>query len=367
MPAVTTGKGAVRAPDASGSGYIPALDGLRALAILLVVFSHIVSSYIPGGFGVTLFFFISGYIISANLLDEFERQGTLDIRAFYIRRFFRLSPALYAFVILAFVGFSLLGHPLTPWDGLSSALYYSNYWQIYHGFTSGVAYPPFSITWSLAIEGHFYLLYPVLLLWLLRRRLSGPWVVFMGIAVFVLLWRYWLVAGSGPEGLPRYRIYMGTDTRLDSLVYGVLFALLYRSCAGFRRVAHAWPGLVAGVLLLMFTLLYRDAVFRETLRYSLQGVGIALIFAHCALRSGGLGALFAQPSLVYIGKISYSLYLYHWLVICVADYLERSRGIAVPAAVQILLALVLAHLSWRYIERLGQIGRRHWMRLRTVS
>jgi len=269
---------------------LPALDGLRAVAILLVVGSHFISHTIPGGTGVTLFFFISGFIITKVLLEDSR------LAPFYIRRFFRLAPTLLVLLVIVFTF-----NPFNAGDVASVLLYYMNY----HDFQT----PGLDQTWSLAIEEHFYLIFPTLVLLLSVKRVEQVLLFFI---VASLAWRLALV------GLDEVaRIHRSTDTRLDSIAFGCLLAVL-AALPERRRIvdmlASRW-GQIAGWAVLLGCSVVRDERFRETARYSLQGLAFMPIFAALFLRPGTAPAwlrksLEWKPT-VYVGTISYSLYLYH--------------------------------------------------------
>lgn len=337
----------------TGIGYLPALEGLRAVSILLVFVSHAnLGHIVPGGLGVTLFFFISGYIITRLMLAEHAKQGKLDISAFYTRRFFRLMPALYVFMAVASVVLVLAGQGVAPADLASVAFYYSNYWSIYGMFQVGTLGSPFPITWSLAIENHYYLVYPLLFAALVARpgRLLA---VLTALLVVVLAWRLWLALGVGMAALPADRIYMGTDTRVDSILYGAAFAMLGTLRPDWIRAFGHWAWFAAGLLLLGFTLGFRDDVFRETWRYSLQGIAIACMFQALVFERNVFQRVLSAPLLVYIGKISYSLYLYHWLVHEMLDAWLPGLGVLPHLALMTVFSFAAAHLSYRWIERSG--------------
>ncbi|WP_144637158.1 acyltransferase family protein [Bordetella genomosp. 13] len=342
--------------------YLPALDGLRAISILLVMVAHMwLSHIVPGGLGVTIFFFISGFIITRVLLREHGATGRIGIGAFYGRRALRLLPALYVFVLASLAAMLAAGSPI-PWpDVLAAVLHYANYWSLFPGaFPAwGNMNSPLGITWSLAVEEHYYLIYPFLLAWLLPR--PGRLMALLGaLIVAVLAWRLYLALHVGLDALPAYRIYKSTDTRVDSILYGALYALLWSRCDRFARMAGTWPLFALGLALMLVSLLLRDPVFRETWRYSLQGVALAAMFAWLALRPSRGSRLLSHPLLVYIGRISYSLYLYHWLaLVCVEQFMPESPLPARMAAVS-LASFGAAHLSYRYVERLGQRWRRRF-------
>lgn len=346
----------------TSSPYLFSLDGLRAVSILLVVVSHFgFGSIVPGGLGVTLFFFISGYIITSILLREYEKSATLDIKAFYIRRFLRLTPALYGYVLFAVLISLWVGLKMYWMDVGATLLYITNYWEIFHGFGVEGELSPFSITWSLAIEEHFYIFYPALLLLLLKFRYR-PETILTLIIFIVLGWRLWLAVGIGLDHIQPDRIYKGSDTRIDSILFGALFAVLYKKNAAYRQIMHNQGSFILGIVLLLGTLLYRDEIFRETWRYSIQGIAITLFFAPIVLGEGRIARFLATAPMVYIGKISYSLYLYHWLIVCCRPLLFPDPPLYITFPIEVALSVLLAHLSYQYVERLGRDYKSGWVR-----
>ena len=327
---------------------LPALDGLRAVAILLVVASHLVSHGIPGGLGVTLFFFISGFIITRMLLNEDFDQG--HMLPFYVRRVFRLAPALLVYVAVSCASMALLGKPLPSGDVLAALFYYANYHAFWVDAQAQVL-SPLGITWSLAVEEHFYFLFPLLLL-AVRKRLAHLQVVLVLILVGVLLWRVALV-GS----VPNERIYQGTDTRFDSIAWGCpLSTLIHRERLGhgsrLLRMLSTRTALILGFGVLLATLLVRDPVFRETARYSLQGLAFVPLF--CALfRSHNAPARMRQAlesrPMGFIGAVSYSLYFYHFLGLSLASVMFGPNTVSRPV-VALLLGAAGTMLSYRLIE-----------------
>lgn len=316
--------------SAAGGFHIPSLDGIRALAAFIVFVSHAGNQdLIPGGFGVTVFFFLSGYLITTLLRREHEAAGAISLKKFYIRRAFRLFPPLYIVLFIVF-GLSFLGVFSTErmtWGGVLSQFgYWSNYYHILHdgkGFVPGTG-----LTWSLAVEEHFYLVFPILFIFLSSRfDYSGMAKVFVGLCVIVLVWRLILVLGFSVSHDYTYR---ATDARFDSLLYGCLLAVwrnpIYLSSAERSEDPSGLHYLVlaGAVALLLFTFLYRDEVFRETLRYSLQGVALFPIF-WMAVRYSNLW-LFRWLDLPFMrlyGLISYTFYLCHLVIL---HWLERYLG-----------------------------------------
>jgi peptidoglycan/LPS O-acetylase OafA/YrhL len=370
---------------AAGPGYIPELDGMRALSILLVMLSHAGLGWIvPGGFGVTLFFGISGFIITRLLLAEQQARGRIDFGAFYLRRAVRLYPSLLAFVALASAALMAMGVPPGAGPLASALLYFANYWRVWTSFETGIdTFPhPFGILWSLAIEEHFYLLFPALL-WLTLRRGFLPLILAASAAS--LAWRLALATGCAPGGSlsgswacgreVADRIYLGTDTRLDAMLFGCLLAWLAdrppspRATALLRHPAAA----ALAIALVLASLLYRDALFHETWRYTLQSLAVTL----------GLGPLLFAPALgraravlrwaplQLLGRMSYVLYLMHWLAICLACLLtgQTLRETAYsPEWYMVALPLTAALSAAVYWGVEKPVGRwRHRMRARGAA
>lgn len=300
---------------------IPTLDGIRAVAVLIVMLSHAgFGERIPGGFGVTIFFFLSGYLITSLLLHEFAHTETIDVRSFYIRRFFRLVPPLMLTLVIAYglVAAGLLPGGITLYGALSQIFYFANYYAIYEDFVSNLPAGTV-ILWSLAIEEHFYILYPLVMLGLLSanigRRRTG--LVFFAICIAVLLWRTYLAV---QPGFNPARTYFGTDTRIDSILYGSLLALWsnpMNDLADRGRMSPLRWAIVAGALgVLLFTFIYRSELFRETLRYSLQGMALYPLFYY-AIRFHD-NVLFRPLNWLWVSRIgiwSYSIYLVHFIII----------------------------------------------------
>ena len=199
---------------------IPSLDGIRAISVLIVVFAHSgLESLVPGGLGVTIFFFLSGYLISTLMLTENERTGGISIFNFYARRVFRLMPPLIVTLAIAY-GLTYSGWlagGITSKGLAAQLLYFANYYGLF--FDPGNTIPNGTgILWSLAVEEHFYIIYPILLTLLLRSALGPRGIgALLGIVcVAVLAWRIHLA--QSPHFFSD-RTYYGSDTRIDSIIY----------------------------------------------------------------------------------------------------------------------------------------------------
>lgn len=327
--------------------YLPALDGMRAVAILLVVLSHFgLNVVLPGGFGVTLFFFISGFLITRLLIAEVNGNGEVAIGAFYVRRFIRLGPALLVNIGLVTVLYLLLGEPTSKWEVLAGLFYVMNYYYVLGG-----AMPlPLGTLWSLAVEEHYYAVYP----WLFALGWRRPLRFLAGLAiasVAVLALRV-LFAALWPDTI--WQHYYRTDTRIDSILYGAMFACLLELVRfdRFIRAIGGTAGFVAGIVLLLFTFVYRDPVFRETVRYSVQGVALIPVLYAVLFnpRFAPLRRLLELPPMVLLGRLSYSLYLWHEVVLSVMPKVLPGTLWSLYL-VQLPLCFVIAAASYYGVER----------------
>jgi peptidoglycan/LPS O-acetylase OafA/YrhL len=294
--------------------HIPSLDGLRGVAALMVFVSHAgFKDLIPGGFGVTIFFFLSGYLITTLLRQEFEDTHDINLKAFYIRRAYRILPPMYLvllFLMLPFINGS--DRPI-PWSAIvAQFLHFSNYYEIFAGPMNMI--PTTGPMWSLAIEEHFYLLFPLALLMLLRRTTPAKAArVMMVGCVVVFLWRCVLIFALHPGG---DYTYYATDTRFDSMLYGCIMALCLNPILDpwtleIRRTT--WIVLLTlSIALILFTFLYRAEWSRETIRYSLQGIALTAVF-FCAIRysTWPIFSWLNSRLMRAMGLISYTFYLIH--------------------------------------------------------
>ena len=336
---------------------IPELDGLRGVSILLVFLSHAwLQKYIPGGFGVAIFFFISGFIITKLMLGEYEESASISMIAFYLRRAFRLMPALIVFTIIC-MGVLSYSNVSFGWLEIAATLFFfANYLSIFGSFSTIGFYSPLTIVWSLSVEEHFYLLWPIVFLLAgAGRELLIKIVV--ALILIVLAWRCYLVFGVGLDYLPHYRLYKATDTRFDAILYGVLYALLAIS-SGFSNFASSRLTLFFGYVLLLSGFLFRSPEFRESFRYSVQGLGLILVFGNLIDSRSYSSRLLRSGFFQFFGRISYSLYLYHWLIFVLVQNYFGDRSFVFRVAVMLPLSIFLGWASYRWVERPGlQFGR----------
>ncbi len=347
---------------------IPSLDGIRALSVLLVILAH--SGYghvVPGGLGVTIFFFLSGYLITTLLLAEHVHTTTISIGRFYVRRMLRLLPPLLLTLLLAYtlVGLGILSGGMTVAGLASQIFYFANYYSIF--FDPGMTFPSGTgVIWSLAVEEHFYVLYPIALLYLLNRRLPVRTISLLLVAtcVIVLVWRVYLVEIVGVSEL---RTYYASDTRIDSIIYGCLLGIIAKPGRGSQQMARLgmahWLLLLGSCMIVLITLAYKEPKFRETYRYSLQGLALLPIF-YCAIRfSRHPMFIFLNWSIMKrIGVYSYAMYLIHHVVIIalrenVPWFSTSPIALSLGA---LTLSVVYAALLDRYVEPYFRRMRSGW-------
>jgi peptidoglycan/LPS O-acetylase OafA/YrhL len=342
----------------SHSFHIPSLDGLRAVSFLIVFAAHAgLDQLVPGGFGVTVFFFLSGYLITTLMRVESDASGNVSLKKFYMRRALRILPPFYivllAATLLASVGF-LGGDPLRPKPVLSQIFHISNYWIAKHGW-SGIA-PGTGVYWSLAVEEHFYLLFPALFLVLRRLHLTGRQMAlcFWTSCALVLSWRCALVFFLHAS---IDRTYLCSDTRIDSIAFGCALAVWHnpmldvveasQSRSAFSRHAP-WS---IGLCILLLTFVVRNPHFRETFRYTAQGIALTPIFV-AAVRCPHwplFRPLNWQP-VRFVGTISYSLYLVHQTTLmAVAQHL--SLGGLARGSLALLISVAIAWVMYRVVEK----------------
>ncbi len=335
----------------AGHGQIPSLDGLRAISIMLVFFAHAgLSALIPGGFGVTVFFFLSGFLITTLLCREFDRTNTVAFGAFYMRRLLRLGPPLLLTMALAILlGLAgLVKADLSISAMLAQVFFVYNYYQLLPGSETSV--DGLGILWSLAVEEHFYFVWPLLFLMLAQRRIGTNCIV---VLLFIIL--AWRAVRLLIFGHSEWAIYISTDTRFDSLLFGCLLAILMA-----RDVFPDWlmkarvfyPVLVASFLLLFVSFLWRDPIFRSTARYTIQGIALMPVFYYAVMRSDHP---FFRPLnwwiMRRIGLYSYTLYLIHFVLLKVLWNMGYEEGSLVAMSIAAVLSMIWAALVYQFAER----------------
>jgi peptidoglycan/LPS O-acetylase OafA/YrhL len=353
------------------TGRRPALDGLRAVAISLVIVYHATfgSGWLPGGFvGVDVFFVISGFLITSLLLAEHQRTGTISLRQFYGRRAVRLAPAL----VLTLAGVGLLAVTVGNAPGtralwqqaLESLSYVINWVHVVHPVPSGYL----DHTWSLAVEEQFYLVWPILLLVVMRRRWSLLRIAAVSAAgvVAVDLGRAALVAVRPPSGSQYVLYYEATIFRADALLVGIVAACLLaaagpvvRSSRTVRVLAAVLPW-VAVVVLAWITYRVRvRAAFLYQVGEPMLTVATAVLVVHAVTAERSvLNRILASAPMRGLGRISYAVYLFHVpLVLVVVNHTHWSPLVRLVVVFGASVGLAVA--SWWLVERPAQSLRRY--------
>lgn len=317
--------------------YVPQLDGVRAVAVTIVILSHAgLGKIIPGGFGVTMFFFLSGYLITSLLRSEAGYTGAVDLKAFYVRRCLRIMPPLYI-TLIVLTALNLTGifgdrvrPDAIPWD----YLFLSNYSHMW-GQEGGLPIP----LWSLAVEEHFYLLFPLaFMLFLMGKAPKRAARLCLAACAFILLLRFGTLLLE-PEQL--YRNYYWSHTRMDSILFGCCLALWQNPVMDGKawRPKH-WHAALAFAAILM-TFVIKNEIFRETARYSIQGAALFVLFSYTLFgTSAALTKALTWAPVVWIGKISYALYLCHFSILTALARLPWNPVLA--ACIGIALSVLYA-------------------------
>jgi len=331
-------------------GYRPSLDGLRGIAVLVVMAHH---AYVPyfrgGGVGVDIFFVLSGFLITSLLLEEWQRRRNISLRGFYLRRALRLLPALFV-LLLALQTFALLRmHGTAFWEmekAIGAVLgYFGNWVAALNLYDMRVL----AHTWSLSIEEQFYFLWPIVLLLMLRNHRSAKWILSALLIVAGVI----VVIRAGLAGtLSVARIYNGSDFRFDELLTGCALAVALRAGMIGKRVLFVAPYLVLPAIMVIFKLIAFPTSF---VRLAAMGwpaieVSVAMLILYLVTTSYTfLHRILERRWLVWVGRISYGLYLWH------VPVLGKAGGFHLPGPLRVAAGFALtfaaAGLSYYLIER----------------
>lgn len=397
-----------QAPTRPKSRYIPALDGLRTLAVVAVVLYHLNLTWAQGGLlGVTIFFVLSGYLITRLLLNEIAKTGRIDLKSFWIRRIRRLFPAVVTVVVVTCALCTVFNHvmltKMRP-DILPSLLFFNNWWQIMQdvSYFNALGDPsPLTHFWSLAIEEQFYLIWPLLLLAMVSVHMSKPNTrrVVLGLAAVSAVA---MMVLYNPATDPS-RVYYGTDTRVFSLLLGAWMAFIPdRDLTPARLVRHLGLDRLAGAakhdksksdtaeaattkpselarfwsspasidlmgvvglvgLAAMVALTNGYTAFQYRGGTLLCSILTLMVIAACVQPQGMVARALAAEPLVWIGKRSYSIYLWHYPLLLLMNPVANIND--TPwwhYILQVLLVVAVAECSYRFIEtpfRKGAFGR----------
>jgi peptidoglycan/LPS O-acetylase OafA/YrhL len=343
-------------------GHRPVLDGLRGIAILLVMLTH--TNVLPNGYvGVDLFFALSGFLITTLLYEEWDRTGGISLKRFYGRRARRLLPALGLMIVIALVVdmtcYSMTGWPFA-WKALTSVLFVNN-WLAATGHAKALG--SLNPTWSLAQEEQFYLVWPLVLIMLLRRR-ARPQVV-----AGVLLVAIGLLMAAAPKGTggTDYSVYYSPAARAAELLFGCLGAVIWRHrLLGIPQALklrlpvdvvatltrrRLWRALFALVLAYLFVMLLFDyELTTEQVYLSACLLAVPLIVNLVGSPDSVLARAIACPPLRFLGRVSYALYLFHLLARNVIYHYMPHGNLYVNALLTISISIAAAAVSWKIVE-----------------
>jgi peptidoglycan/LPS O-acetylase OafA/YrhL len=338
-------------------GYVPALDGLRGFAILAVILYHAQVPLFRGGFiGVDIFFVLSGFLITSLLVREFYSQHHIDLKNFYVRRVLRLGPALGVF-LASFASLSLLmlgaeqarAHII---DTLIALFYFTNWSWAFHIHPSHFL----AHTWSLAIEEQFYIIWPLLLIALLRLIRSHRNVIFAVILLLLSSWLTRIFLAVGGASLDR--LYNGLDTRGDELLTGCLLGIVLSSNLMNEHRQHQlesvlkFIGPLSAISLIVCSIFMR---WQSIYMYYYGGflvieLSVSIIILDIFLsRKSLVNRILLMKPVVWIGRISYGLYLWHFLIFSTMRGLGFRRIDVITGGT--CLAFLVASASYYFLER----------------
>lgn len=343
--------------------YMPGVDGLRAISVLAVIAYHLNMNWARGGLiGVGIFFVISGYLITDQIISQWERYGRLNLVDFWIRRARRLLPAMI--VMLLVVTLWLFIIEPARWNSLkgdfiSSLLYINNWWLIFHDvsyFESFGPPSPIGHLWSLSIEEQFYILWPLaLLIGLKNVRRRGKLIAWIlacaGVSALAMALIY--VPGTDPS-----RVYYGTDTRMFALLIGAALAVAWPSQKLKDKViapSRIKMDMIGGVgLLMLIALIYRMNEF-DALLYNggflFISILTAIVIAVLAHPASRLGRIMGCKPLRWIGVRSYSLYIWHYpVIILTSPEGNPDNSSVLYIIIQLAVSFLLAALSYKMVE-----------------
>jgi peptidoglycan/LPS O-acetylase OafA/YrhL len=351
-----------------GIQYIPAIDGLRALAVIAVMLYHLGFSWIPGGFlGVDLFFVISGYVITRLLLDSIEQSGGLDLRGFYLARARRLLPALIFTVTTTTIAIGIwapdtIKRLLT--DMPFSLTGTMNWWLVarHQDYFESIGRPPLlQHTWSLAVEAQFYLLWPLILYFILKRlgkkRIPIAALVIATASGVALLFVSFSLDASNASKVSH--VYFGTDTHSIGLFLGAALAVSWIPQNFTTNVSKKAQDFIDGIgvfgfigIIATFLLIDETKPTLYKIAFPLAGIFGASIIMSVVHPASRFAPILQNPVFLWIGQRSYAMYLWHWIIFQVTrPSVDLAGQMWALYALRILIVFALADISLRYVEQ----------------
>jgi peptidoglycan/LPS O-acetylase OafA/YrhL len=346
------------------SRYITGFDGIRTLAVIGVILYHLLPTQMRGGYlGVPVFFVVSGYLITDLLRQEWDQNGRIAVKDFYVRRMKRLYPGMVVMLLLSAAYITVFQRNLlNNLRGVvvSSLLYINNWWQINHGLSYFDRFgneSPFTHLWSLAVEGQNYLIWPLLFILLMKlvKNRGTIFKIVLGCSLLsALLLALWYSPGADPT-----RVYYGTDTRLFSIWMGSALAFIWPSThlkkdipIKAKRVLNLAGGLSFIGLVITFFVLDDHLTFVYYGGMLLVSLLCTILVAVTAHPGASLNRWLTNPLFSYIGKRSYGIYLYQFpvMIFYEAKIGNVGENVLLHTLVEIVLILLISELSYRFVE-----------------
>nr|WP_276561311.1 acyltransferase family protein [Bacillus paramycoides] len=340
------------------------LDSLRGLAILGVILYHINFNWMPGGFlGVTVFFVLSGYLITDILAMEWKRNKRIDLKKFWLSRARRLLPGMVVMLVITLAWITIFHSSLLEkmcGDSLAALFYVSNWWYIYHKlsyFDNFNQLSPLNHFWSLAVEEQFYVVWPFIIslgFYYIKKQSRMILLICLGAAASALAMAILYEPGADPS-----RIYYGTDTRAFSLLIGAALALLWPSNRLANKIipkARLILDVVGGTALIIILVMFWKTNQYDPFLYNggmvLLSIATALLVANLAHPASRIAQFLRFRPLRWIGVRSYGIYLWHYPILTLTTPKVNAGDFSlIRAILQFLLILMIAQISWKYIEK----------------
>ncbi|MGE7873877.1 acyltransferase family protein [Bacillus paramycoides] len=351
-------------PIKKNSRYMVGLDSLRGLAILGVILYHINFNWMPGGFlGVTVFFVLSGYLITDILAMEWKRNKRIDLKKFWLSRARRLLPGMIVMLVITLAWITIFHSSLLEkmrGDSLAALFYVSNWWYIYHKlsyFDNFNQLSPLNHFWSLAVEEQFYVVWPFIIslgFYYIKKQSRMILLICLGAAASALAMAILYEPGADPS-----RIYYGTDTRAFSLLIGAALALLWPSNRLANKIipkARLILDVVGGTALIIILVMFWKTNQYDPFLYKggmvLLSIATALLVANLAHPASRIAQFLRFKPLRWIGIRSYGIYLWHYPILTLTTPKVNAGDFSpIRAILQFLLILMIAQISWKYIEK----------------
>ncbi|QWG67193.1 acetyltransferase [Bacillus mycoides] len=351
-------------PFEKNSRYMVGLDSLRGLAILGVILYHINFNWMPGGFlGVTVFFVLSGYLITDILAMEWKRNKRIDLKKFWLSRARRLLPAMFVMLVITLAWITIFHSSLLEkmrGDSLAALFYVSNWWYIYHKlsyFDNFNQLSPLNHFWSLAVEEQFYVVWPFIIslgLYHIKKQSRMILLICLGAVASALAMAILYEPGADPS-----RIYYGTDTRAFSLLIGAALALIWPSNRLANKIipkARLILDVVGGTALIIILLMFWKTNQYDPFLYNggmvLLSIATALLVANLAHPASRIAQFLRFRPLRWIGIRSYGIYLWHYPILTLTTPKVNAGDFSlIRAILQFILIIMIAQISWKYIEK----------------